>query len=335
MSHSLHSGLNLVTDWEECHEAAAHLVSGGAPFFLGRVGGSDTDAVVDYLAARNEGTADALQHVTDRHLARVMKFNGFYDLDRSADKFFRYLRLLLQCYEQCARFALVGRQLLNMYFPDNLNPAFRNEPLQDVEKYARLIDGIANNHGQVTCFPYPFYEKIVFDRFTLFRAFSKTLPGKRVLVVSPFSESIEANFGNRCAFFKDYEYPDFDLLTLATPITYSDLPREYYPHADWFETTEALKGQLRELEFDIALLACGSYAVPLGLFIEQELGRQAIYVGGVLQLFFGIMGRRYDNPFFLDQINPDKFILPVERSKYLGHVTVAHDTPRDAFGAYF
>jgi len=77
MSHSLHSGLNLVTDWEECHEAAAHLVSGGAPFFLGRVGGSDTDAVVDYLAARNEGTADALQHVTDRHLARVMKFNGF------------------------------------------------------------------------------------------------------------------------------------------------------------------------------------------------------------------------------------------------------------------
>jgi hypothetical protein len=335
MSPPLHSGLTVVTDWQECYDTAVNLISGGAPLFLGRVGGSDTDAVVDYLAARNEGTADAFQHVTDRHLARVMKFNGFYDLDRSPEKTFRYLHLLLECYEQCPRFALVGRQLLNMYFPDNLNPAFRDETLQDADRFVRLIDGIVNRHNQVICFPYPFYEKLVFDRLTLFRAFSTTLPGKRVLVVSPFSESIEANFGNRAAFFRDYEYPEFDLLTLATPITYSDLPKEYYPHSDWFETTAALKGELRKIEFDIALLACGSYAVPLGLFIEQELRRQAIYVGGVLQLFFGIMGRRYDNPFFLDQINPDKFIFPVERAKYLGHVTVKHDTPRDAFGAYF
>jgi hypothetical protein len=187
----------------------------------------------------------------------------------------------------------------------------------------------------VTCFPYPFFERLVLGRYTLFRAFSETLPGKRVLVVSPFSASIEANFVNRGSFFKDYDYPEFELLTLDTPITYSGLPKEYYPYRDWFETTEALRTRLKDIAFDIALLGCGSYAVPLGLFIERELGRQAIYVGGVLQLFFGIMGRRYENPFFLDQINPNHFILPIERSKYLDHVIVKENTPREAFGAYF
>jgi hypothetical protein len=194
---------------------------------------------------------------------------------------------------------------------------------------------MASRHELITCFPYPFYEKVVFDRFTLFRAFSQALPGKHVLVVSPFSNSIEANFQNRSSFFRDYEYPEFELLTLNTPITYSGLPKEFYPHRDWFETAEALKAELARVEFDIALLACGSYAVPLGLFIQRELKRQAIYVGGVLQLFFGIMGRRYDNPFFLDQINADKFILPLERSRFLEHVSVKDDAPREAFAAYF
>ena len=47
------------------------------------------------------------------------------------------------------------------------------------------------------------------------------------------------------------------------------------------------------------------------------------------------MGRRYDNSFFLSQINTEKFILPLERTKYLRHVNVKEDTAREAFGAYF
>jgi hypothetical protein len=57
----------------------ASLISSTEPFFLGRVGGSDTDAVADYLAARHEGSPEALEQLRKRHLAKVMKFNGFYD----------------------------------------------------------------------------------------------------------------------------------------------------------------------------------------------------------------------------------------------------------------
>src|SRR5258708_26787647 len=109
---------------------------------------------------------------------------------------------------------------------------------------------------------------------SLFRAFSKCLTKKTVLIISPFVKSIEANFHNRLDFFKNYEYPDFSLVTFNTPITYSGLPEEFYPHANWFETLHALKECPRHIDFDIALMACGSYAVLLGLFIEKDLERQ-------------------------------------------------------------
>jgi hypothetical protein len=75
--------------------------------------------------------------------------------------------------------------------------------------------------------------------------------------------------------------------------------------------------------------------MPLGVFIEQTMHRKAVFVGGVLQLFFGILGRRYDNPYFLDQINAEHFIRPVEVERYRDQVNVPEEYPRDAFGAYF
>jgi hypothetical protein len=164
---------------------------------------------------------------------------------------------------------------------------------------------------------------------------AETLVGRRVLVVSPFSKSIEINFKNRFSFFANYEYPDFNLQTYNAPITYAGLPNEFYPHEDWFETLYHMKEDIQKLDFDVAFLSCGSYALPLGNFIKEDLHRHAIYVGGILQLLFGVMGRRYENEFFLRQINREKFILPVEGAEFLKHVSITPETAREAFGAYF
>jgi hypothetical protein len=75
--------------------------------------------------------------------------------------------------------------------------------------------------------------------------------------------------------------------------------------------------------------------MPLGVFIEQTMRRKAVFVGGVLQLFFGLLGRRYMNPYFLDQINAEYFIRPLESDNYRVQVDVPEGYPRDAFGAYF
>ena len=43
----------------------------------------------------------------------------------------------------------------------------------------------------------------------------------------------------------------------------------------------------------MALLSCGGYANPIGSYIYEK-GKSAIYVGGVLQMYFGILGSRWE-----------------------------------------
>ena len=53
------------------------------------------------------------------------------------------------------------------------------------------------------------------------------------------------------------------------------------------------------------VLGCGAYGMPLGAAIKRA-GRQAIHLGGSLQLLFGIRGRRWDAlPSFQPLFNHD------------------------------
>ena len=48
-----------------------------------------------------------------------------------------------------------------------------------------------------------------------------------------------------------------------------------------------------KLDFDIAILGCGAYGLPLAAKIKQA-GKQAIHLGGVTQILFGIKGKRWE-----------------------------------------
>ncbi|MCR5064109.1 MAG: hypothetical protein K6A89_12590, partial [Treponema sp.] len=63
-------------------------------------------------------------------------------------------------------------------------------------------------------------------------------------------------------------------------------------YSSWFEALEATKKKIDEVDFDIALLGCGAYGLPLGAYIKSK-GKTAIHIGGALQLLFGIKGNRW------------------------------------------
>jgi hypothetical protein len=327
--------VTFVSNFNTCFDDVLDKLQRDEPVFVSRIGGSDTDAVVDYLRIKETAPDGVAAHAA-KYIPMVSKFNGFYDRSSSLRVYLNYCDELVRAYESSETLFLCNYQLLSLFFKDVLNPVFFKEDFENKKYYRALIERIRARVPALRCYPYQFIEKMVFDDHTLFRAFSTALVGKKVLVASPFSRSIAENFPRRHSFFrKSYVYPEFDLKLLDTPITYAGLPSELYPHEDWFATTDSLREELSRLDFDVALLCCGSYAMPLGLHIERELGRKAVYVGGVLQLFFGIMGRRYENPFFLDQINAENFIYPLERDRYLKSVDIREDTAKEAFGAYF
>ena len=326
--------MHIIKNYEVSYGIALSFLLTPRPGFWSRVGGSDTSAVVDYLKVRStKNTQDLLQH-TERYLPLVQRYNGYYDLSRDVSNYYKYCECLLESYNKSRLMMFCNYQLLSIYFKDILHKDFYKdiENRDDFINFVREGDRYTNDR---IVLPYMFVEKLVFDKWTLFRAFSETLTGKRVLVISPFAESIEKNFDRRSSFFRNYNYPNFNLLTYNTPITYFGLPDSFYPDENWFQTLERMKVDISKLEFDVALLSCGSYAMPLGIHIEEKLSRRSIYIGGVMQLYFGIMGRRYDNPYFKDQIDPSCFIYPLERERFLQHANIENGTAHEALGAYF
>lgn len=121
---------------------------------------------------------------------------------------------------------------------------------------------------------------------------TSALAGRRVLVVHPFARSIASQYRqHRQNLFTNPEIlPEFELDVLAPPQT---LAPDTGGYAHWQEALDTLISQVLERPFDLALLGCGAYGMPLGAAIKRQ-GRQAIHLGGSLQLLFGIRGRRWD-----------------------------------------
>lgn len=120
------------------------------------------------------------------------------------------------------------------------------------------------------------------------------LKGKKVLVIHPFADTISNQYSlKRDCLFSDVNIlPEFQLITIKAVQSIGG--KGINDYANWFEALEHMKQQIEKCDFDIALLGCGAYGLPLAAYIKQ-LRKQAIYVGGALQLMFGIYGKRWEN----------------------------------------
>lgn len=133
---------------------------------------------------------------------------------------------------------------------------------------------------------------------------SAKLEHKKVLVAHPFAESIKENYQNkRTLLFEDPNLlPEFDLQTFRT-VHYWQGSGFEVPFKDWFEAYEFMCEQISKIDFDIAIVGCAAYGLPLGGFIKKELNKSVVHLGGATQLLFGIKGKRWDErPFFRDQL---------------------------------
>jgi len=125
----------------------------------------------------------------------------------------------------------------------------------------------------------------------------RALDGQRVLVVHPFADTIRAQFskGFAALFGDGHHMPkNMTLVTVKAPLT--QRPADETDGKTWSEHMLELESAVAERkdDFDVALLACGGYGMPLCHYISGTLGKKAVYMGGVLQIMFGIRGNRWD-----------------------------------------
>lgn len=119
---------------------------------------------------------------------------------------------------------------------------------------------------------------------------TKALEGLRVLVVHPFGESIDAQYGRwqSVTGVSDMLAP-FTLSVMRPPVTFAGEG----DGQTWAESLSKAKTDMETYEFDVAIVGAGSYGLPLAAH-AKSLGKVGIHLGGVTQLLFGISGRRWD-----------------------------------------
>ena len=79
----------------------------------------------------------------------------------------------------------------------------------------------------------------------------------------------------------------------------------------------AMQRRVQKIDFDIALVGCGAYGMPLAAHCKQ-MGKQAVHLAGWLQVLFGIKGTRWDNNPRVSKFYNEYWIRPSQQNRPQG-----------------
>lgn len=222
-------------------------------------------------------------------------------------------------------------------FPDYMKDSMRNQtgfftPTNELlSKYCKETVNMIKNIDILGVWNYcnknassekPLVEKFADNNIKLIRAhelmqgiwffenpWTRILKNKRVLVIHPFEKSIINQYSNkREKLFKNpLILPEFELETIKA-IQGIDTDNSKNQFKDWFEALEYMYREIDKKDFDIALIAAGAFGMFLANYIKQK-GKQAVHVGGALQLLFGIKGERWNS--FTTKLYNESWVSPL------------------------
>lgn len=91
---------------------------------------------------------------------------------------------------------------------------------------------------------------------------SRALKGRKVLVIHPFEDTIRKQYQYHEHLFQNKDVlPDFELKTIKAV---QSVAGESTQFSSWFEALDYMKRQIDACDFDVAIIGCGAYALPLG-----------------------------------------------------------------------
>lgn len=192
------------------------------------------------------------------------------------------------------------------------------------EDYGNVYPGIKNSHDWITR---TFSNKKTLWAFTLdifnyiySNPWTLALKGKRILIISAFADTIEKQLPHREKIYGIDLFPDCSFVFMKPPQTQGQNESR-----DWaVECMEFLdKINIIKDQFDVALCSCGGYGNPVVGFI-YTLGKSAIYVGGVLQMYFGVLGGRWEveRQDIVNLYKNEYWTRPAEEERPKGHDTI-------------
>jgi hypothetical protein len=195
------------------------------------------------------------------------------------------------------------------------------------EKTGDVYPGIAQSHDFITetyCHPRKMVWAFALDIFHYIydTPWTFALRGKRILVISAFEESIREKIPIRAELYNGVDlFPDCSFVTIKPPQTQAGVNTPEYFGVYLSEFTQRLDA-IKDT-YDVALVSCGGYGNLVCNHIFES-GKSAIYVGGVLQMYFGVLGTRWlrERPDILRMFMNEHWSRPKESEKPTNYQSV-------------
>lgn len=149
------------------------------------------------------------------------------------------------------------------------------------------------------------------EPFYFANPWSKHLWNKVVLVVHGFVNSIQCQLSRQASFFTNP-----NVVPNGIHWKFVHMPQclgKQTPHASWSETLQSVKDDIDQVgSFDVAIVAAGSYAMPLAVYCKERHNASAIAMGGGSQLLFGLKGHRWDTHPVVSKLYNEHWMYPLE-----------------------
>lgn len=126
----------------------------------------------------------------------------------------------------------------------------------------------------------------------------QSLKGRNILIISSFCESMKSQIENKNIekIFGDKTWLEGCKFTFVKPpvtLAGNHENKSWQEHFSEFKIRLSSHVNGLETKPDVVLVSCGGYGMPICNYIFSELKLSTVYIGGGLQLFFGIIGKRW------------------------------------------
>lgn len=256
-------------DRQSSNDKIYELLASGNPCMIARFGTTEMNCINNYLCVHRQSPMwrKWLDYITDWTSTPWWNKDHFQTMSL-------WSGIFPPCQETAERFSELYLDII----PEiDLLVSF-----QYMEKFMPIRVGIPKIQLEML---YPFFVDIPWTRY---------LKGKKVLVVHPFEETIRLQYQRRKLLFENGDIlPEFQLITLKAVQTIAGCKSTF---KDWFEALAYMQNEISKIDFDVAIIGCGAYGMPLAAYVKR-MGKQAIHMAGGTQLLFGILGNRWVNQY--------------------------------------
>jgi len=141
---------------------------------------------------------------------------------------------------------------------------------------------------------------------------SQFLKNKKVLVIHPFTDTIKRQYLKKDLLWENKKIlPEFTLEVLKSEQSSAGGEKKF---TSWIDSLNFMVRKIKAIDFDVALLGCGCYDIPLSNEIKK-MGRQSVIIGGGLQVLFGVKGNRWDRHPTISKFYNKDWVRPSEEEK--------------------